>query len=128
MFIDGDDWVEADYVSYFVKLINKYNVEIAVDTSFYTESNLNFTYPKLTTVSSAEVVKWIYTGQINVAVWNKIYKRTLITDLKFNNEIWFGEGMLFNMQCLQLVDKVAVGNKKVYHQVTNPNSAMRKFN
>lgn len=128
MFVDGDDWVEPDYVSYFVKLINKCDAQIAIDTSLYTERNLNFTYPESSIVSSDDVIKWIYASQINVAVWNKIYKRTLITDLKFNNEIWFGEGMLFNMQCLQQVDKVAVGNKKVYHQVTNPNSAMRKFN
>ena len=27
-----------------------------------------------------------------------------------------------------LLDKVAIGEKSVYHQVSNPNSAMRKFN
>lgn len=128
MFVDGDDWVEPDYVSYFLKLINKCDAEIAMDTSFYTERNLNFTYPELSSVSSSKVIEWIYASKLNVAVWNKIYRKTLLDNLSFNNEIWFGEGMLFNMKCLKLVDKVAIGNKKVYHQVTNPNSAMRKFN
>lgn len=36
--------------------------------------------------------------------------------------------MLFNIDCLQFVDSIAVGEKSVYHQVSNPNSAMRKFN
>lgn len=36
--------------------------------------------------------------------------------------------MLFNIDCLQFVDSIAVGEKCVYHQVSNPKSAMRKFN
>lgn len=36
--------------------------------------------------------------------------------------------MLFNIDCLQFVDSIAVGEKSVYHQISNPNSAMRKFN
>lgn len=128
MFVDGDDWVEPDYVSYFLKLINRCNTKIAVDTSFYTDKNLNFSYPESSIVSSDKVIEWIYASQINVAVWNKIYKKSLLENLSFSNEIWFGEGMLFNMQCLKDCGKVAIGSKKVYHQVSNPNSAMRKFN
>ena len=48
--------------------------------------------------------------------------------ISFSKEIWFGEGMLFNIDCLQYVDDVAIGNKMVYHQTFNPGSAMRSFN
>ena len=69
-------------------------------------------------------------GDIFVAVWNKIYKMSFLrdNDILFDEKIWYGEGMLFNIDCLQFIDRVAVGEKCVYHQVNNPNSAMRKFN
>lgn len=69
-------------------------------------------------------------GRYFVAVWNKIYKMSFLrdNDILFDEKIWYGEGMLFNIDCLQFVDRVAVGEKCVYHQVSNPNSAMRKFN
>ena len=48
--------------------------------------------------------------------------------IKFDEKIWFGEGMLFNIDCLQFADNVAIGEKCVYHQISNPGSAMRNFN
>ena len=36
--------------------------------------------------------------------------------------------MLFNIEYLQYAANVAVGEGKVYHQIYNPNSAMRRFN
>ena len=48
--------------------------------------------------------------------------------ISFDKDIWYGEGMLFNILCLQYTDNVIVGNKKVYHQTWNPSSAMRNFN
>lgn len=36
--------------------------------------------------------------------------------------------MLFNVEFLQHVNSVAVGESAVYHQTFNPDSAMRKFN
>ena len=39
----------------------------------------------------------------------------------------YGEGMLFNITCLQEADSVVVGERRVYHQTENPNSAMRSF-
>ena len=65
-----------------------------------------------------------------VAVWNKIYKKSFLdaNGIRFDAGYWYGEGMLFNITCLQYVDKIAVGEKKVYHQEYNPDSAMRSFN
>lgn len=81
-------------------------------------------------VKAETAIEWIYSNEIFVAVWNKIYSRRLLVDnnISFDPTIWYGEGMLFNIQCLQYVDTVAIGEKSVYHQTFNPDSAMRKFN
>ncbi len=129
MFVDGDDWVDADYVSYFLSLVKTYHCDIGMNKNNYHTGKTKST-DNIYSVSAEKAIEWIYSDEIFVAVWNKIYSRKLITDfyIKFNEEIWYGEGMLFNIECLQRVDAVAIGEKAVYHQTFNPDSAMRKFN
>lgn len=80
-------------------------------------------------VSDEKAIEWIYLGNIFVAVWNKIYSMPFLkkNNILFDEKIWYGEGMLFNIDGLQSVASIAVGEKSVYHQISNPNSAMRKF-
>jgi len=39
MFVDGDDWVDDDYVSYFVDLIEKHGCDIGMDKNNYMVEN-----------------------------------------------------------------------------------------
>ena len=81
-------------------------------------------------VEAAEwVIERIYAGGVDVAVWNKMYRRDFLerNHIRFREDIWYGEGMLFNITCLQEADRVVVGERRVYHQTENPNSAMRFF-
>ena len=128
-FVDGDDWVDSDYVTYFVKLLEKSGCDIAMNKNNFT-GNQKISTDSCYIVDSEKVIEWIYMGDIFVAVWNKIYKKSLLdkNHIIFNNEIWYGEGMLFNIECLQFTELVAIGEKSVYHQTFNPDSAMRKFN
>lgn len=129
MFVDGDDWVDPDYVLYFLELLNETGALIGMNKNNFSVSKTKTTEKKYT-VKAEKVIEMIYLDEIFVAVWNKIYSRRLLVDnnIFFDSSIWYGEGMLFNIQCLQYVDAVAVGEKSVYHQTYNPNSAMRKFN
>lgn len=128
-FIDGDDWVEPNYISYLLSLIETHDCEIGMNLNNYSEYN-NKSSKNNYVISSEKAIEWIYLEKIFVAVWNKIYKADLLKrcQILFDESIWYGEGMLFNIDCLQNVDSVAIGGKCVYHQVSNPNSAMRKFN
>ena len=102
---------------------------MAVDINNYSEDSVktNDTYY---TEPAEKVIEWIYSEKISVAVWNKIFTREVLIDnnISFNPQIWYGEGMLFNIQYLQYVNVVAVGEKSVYHQRYNTDSATRKFN
>lgn len=131
LFLDSDDYIETDYAEYFYGLINTENhVDVAMNYnkySIYTPYQVK--KEKVEVLSSEKVMEYIYTSKLHVAVWNKIYRRSFFkkNHISFNKEIWYGEGMLFNIQCLQYTDKVVVGNRRVYHQVYNDNSAMRDF-
>lgn len=129
MFVDGDDWVEPDYVSYFLNLVKSTGCPVGMNTNnFY--AGYALTQDRTYTVAAEKAIEWIYMGQLFVAVWNKIYSLELLKEnaVRFNNEIWYGEGMLFNIETLQFCDRVAIGEKSVYHQTVNANSAMRSFN
>ena len=127
-FIDGDDWVEPKYISYLLNLVESKKCEIGMNKNNYSDYNTKSNEEEYV-VSAEKAIEWIYLGDIFVAVWNKIYSmKFLKNNILFDEKIWYGEGMLFNIDCLQFVDSIAVGEKSVYHQVSNPNSAMRKFN
>ena len=128
MFVDGDDWVEKDYVSYFLDLLEKTRCSVGMSQNII-QGNSARREGDTFVVPAEKAVEWIYLDRINVAVWNKIFRSDLIktSGLRFNPEIWYGEGMLFNITLLQTVDAVAIGDRPVYHQVFNTGSAMREF-
>ena len=88
-FVDGDDWVDKDYITYFVNLLEVSRCDIAMNKSNYTETN-NFSSDEYSIVKAEKAIEWIYLGDIFVAVWNKMYRKILFDDNKifFNNDIW----------------------------------------
>lgn len=131
MFVDGDDYVDKVYVEYFLRLVKRNNSLVGLNYSNFSDDNHSKTNSnEIFTISSAKAIEDIYLGGIFVAVWNKIYNLNYIKEkgISFNEEIWYGEGLLFNIQVLKDIENVAVGKLDVYHQVQNPDSAMRNFN
>lgn len=131
MFVDGDDWVEVDYISCFLDVLIDTNSVIAMNTNYFYDNGVcKKDFDGIKVLDSDTVAEYIYRGKIFVAVWNKIYSANFLKNhnIRFNENIWFGEGMLFNIDCLAHVRKVAVIGRNLYHQVANPNSAMRNFN
>ena len=131
VFVDGDDYVEKEYVSYLVDLAEHTGCDMAVSRNHYSLLNKSQIREDHRYVASAErAIEDIYLMKLNEAVWNKLYRHDFLKEkgIRFNEQIWYGEGMLFNIECLQFVDKIAVGERRIYHQIPNPDSAMRKFN
>lgn len=131
IFVDSDDYIEKDYTEYMVSMLEKESADMAMSINSFDDCNLlppsSGSYFLL---SGQEATEWLYLEKTGVAVWNKIYRKELLDrhDIKFNPEFWFAEGMTFNINYFQISEKIAVGNKKVYHQTYNPASAVRKFN
>ena len=130
MFVDGDDYVESDYVSYFLGLIENKGCDIGVGkNSFVKNACDQEKEDEISIINGTDVIEGIYLNKFGVAVWNKIYKHSIITEhgLLFNTDYWYAEGMLFNIMYLQYVKDAAIGNRRVYHVRENPESATRKF-
>ena len=131
IFVDGDDWGDSDYVPYFLALIKEMGFMIGMNKNNASTAELK-TSEKISCKGRKDnrMDIWIYLNEILVAVWNKTYNRRSLANnnISTDQNIWYGEDMLFNIECLQSVDTVTIGEKSVYPQMYNPDSAMQKFN
>jgi len=135
-FIDVDDYISSDYISYYYKLIKENNAEIALTPFPYKFNNESKNYISeekndiVEVLSGEETALQMLYYNIVIAPWNKMISMKLINDnkLRFNVNLAFGEGFNFSVDCFQRAKKVAIGKRKVYYyRVDNPNSVMTKL-
>lgn len=86
-FIDSDDWIDEDFVTILVGAIEKLNVEIV-------ESGIRWVYPAYTREEAFEEedrllmrdamgAYLLQSKCIHSAVWNKLYKKSILDELRF---------------------------------------------
>lgn len=133
--IDQDDCVAVDYVSYMMKLIDYNEADIAIVPKaqrfigrepIMKDNNNDY----VTQWSGEEAAKQMLYYNIIIGPWNKLISRKIIIQnhIKFNSELFGGEGFLFSIECFLAAQSVAVGHKRVYYyRCDNSNSGMTKF-
>ena len=130
-FVDGDDYVEKEFIGRQVDMIETTKTDISVSYNVLNNDNIieNQSF-KYSVLSREQVIEDLYLNKVNVAVWNKIYKRDFLqkNGICFNEDYWFAEGMTFNIECFMKTNYIGKGNFALYHQVANSESAVRKFN
>lgn len=131
IFVDGDDWLAPDFVSYMLKTITVFDADMAIN-------KVNFTSRDLIQVKNEkEIEKWsaekataeLLFPHLPIGAWNKIYRRDFLekNDLRFRN-LFTAEGETFISECAQKANCVAVGYRKVYYyRLNNTNSATTKY-
>ena len=135
-FVDSDDYLNKEFISYYYNMILNYNVEIALTPM---PRKFNSSSPKLDESKLNDEIK-VVTGEeasckmlyYNIAIgpWNKLISMKLIKEnnLEFNPKLSFGEGFKFSIDCFQRAKRIAIGKKHVYnYRLDNPNSVMTNF-
>ncbi len=129
-FSDGDDWLKSNYVEYLLGLALENNADVAVTTDMFTtfyENDSKSNQISLLTGQDAAIS--ILSYNMPIGVYCKMFKRSLLEKIRFEKELFIGEGFNFNTDVFQQSGKVAVGHQKVYYyRRDNDNSAMTKFN
>lgn len=125
-FFDGDDYIESDY---YEKLINAAETNDAdlimcgfkrVDNSgkiLKTRDKKPSAAEKSMDSLRAEQFK-----NLSYALWNKLYKRTLIADIKFPKGVRLAEDVEFNFQAFLKSAKSVCISGNFYYYRHNPNS------
>ena len=133
IFIDGDDWVDIDHVEYLLHLCRSNDVSMSMSYGIHTADQNTGTdiEDRQQIVNGVDVAADLLYHKTIIGSYNKLFKRGLIRDnnVRFNEDLFIGEGFNFIVMCSQLSDKVATGNRKTYHyRLDNEESAMTKFN
>lgn len=131
VFVDGDDWLANDFVSYMLNIIISTESDMAINLVNFTSRDLIQTNEVKTDVWSAEkATAELLFPHVTVGCWNKIYKRDFIekNKLRFRTHLFTAEGDKFINEAAQKANKVGVGKRKVYYyRLNNTNSATTKY-
>lgn len=131
IFVDGDDWLAIDFVSYMLSVINTTQTDIAINLVNFTSSDRKQVSPRDVTIwESEKVVAAVLFPNISIGAWNKIYRRSFIDkyDLRFQEDLFTAEGMKFVTDACQRTKSIGVGYRKVYYyRINNANSATKKY-
>lgn len=135
-FIDADDYVRSDYISKMLDNMYHNNSDI-VCCEFYIfinhkkkliKSNL-FSIGKQSSYDSELINDFLMT-KIRGQVWGKLYKSRIIKEaqLRFQNNISYGEDSMFVFKYLLQVKKASYCQDYLYYYTLNPHSITKSLN
>lgn len=129
--IDGDDWLEPDFVEYLLKLAISLGAEMAMtDNVFTSEDREQIELDSIETWSGEKAATEIIALHFPMGCWNKLYKTEMVrrNNLTFSVP-WHGEGMYFCTMSAQYANFVAKGHRRVYNYRTdNLKSSSKMYN
>lgn len=130
-FVDGDDYVEPDMFEQMYKKVLEYPYDIVMcdvscrypNKSLEIKSGMTDDKKSMGLQDRKEIILSSY-----AVVWNKIYKKELITEDKFFvKDLWY-EDVLFIYKLFPYINSVGVVNKKLYNYVQRQNSITYTYN
>lgn len=131
-FIDSDDWISSDMLSILVEHIYFKEPDIIqflytlVDIEKYTEKQVDLGYDKNISFVGNDNVVWAYfEGKISTSACNKMFKRAILSDLRFCEEMKIGEDDDFVYRYSRKIEKALLISNNLYYYLQTPNSAMR---
>lgn len=132
LFIDADDLLEKDMVS---TLYNK-AVETGADLVSCGAAIVKdgvvikeeFGTNQLYTYNNEEALKFFLIGnRVNIGVWTKLFKKSLVEDIEFRKDIRINEDKLFIFEALMKAQKYVVYDVSKYQYIQRESSATRTF-
>lgn len=128
--IDGDDWIESDYVEYLLGLAVDADADMSMtDKIFTTRDHIQNKDESVEIQSAEKAASSILYPIIPIGPWNKLYKLQMLKDNNISFSVpWSGEGLYFSFMAAQHSNKVVVGHRKVYvYRLNNAGSGLTNY-
>ncbi len=141
MFLDSDDYLEKDALSYLLKKIRETNADLlAMGYHSSNDEKIFRNYQEMLTggrknefvldiIEKAPQSRFCTTRISCVFAWGKAYKLNIIREnhLHFDTNIGPREDVDFNLQYLKYVDRLYLDNRVICHYIENHQSITRSF-
>ena len=117
MFIDSDDTIEEDSLEILNRVSEDYDIVAFGYNSIYEDSDRLVSQKEKKTILNREeaIKKMMYNEIFFGALWNKIFKREKILNVKFDTSLQIGEDLMFQYDILKQIDKVKVISQCLYN-------------
>ena len=143
MFVDPDDWLEIDCCSEVMKKVKKIDAELIYFQRYvnYEDGKLLKKFPPigsrqlsrddLQTLQFDALADYVVSfGFESTAPWSKFYRRSFLikNSCRFPLQIKRRQDVLFNLYCLEYLEKAYYYDYAGYHYRQNDNSICCRFN
>ncbi len=116
-FVDSDDWIEPDMYEFLINNIKKYNADISMcgETIYENgEISVNKADGSVVEMDCNMAKKETVIGGSMGLIWNKIYKKSVVENVRFSPEYGCSEDLLFVYQCVANSSKILLDNQSKY--------------
>ena len=124
-FVDSDDFVENDTIEYLYKLCKKYNTLISTCNPliiFDYNFNVEKIKEEVKIIDSKQMLKKVLLAEnIAGAIWNKLLKKDLFDNIRFENRII--NDIVVTYKLVNKVDRIVYSNQKKYYYLKHKNAA-----
>lgn len=113
-FVDADDWIEPDLYEYLLGMADAHQADVvqcAVAMECGEKSAVLYSVQGDTGVVLSKESLRSFSG----SVWNKLYRRGIVKDLRFDRAYSIGEDYLFNAEVLAQTNRVVFASFPKYH-------------
>lgn len=135
-FLDSDDYVEPEFIHTLASLLENFDSDLSgcsvIRETFGEPKDMKNKKSTINLLSNVESMQNIMTSNIfdNGYVCNKLFKREILGDMRFNEKILYIEDLPFVYNYLKKCEKPCVySNRILYHYIRNPTGSTKgKFN
>lgn len=132
-FVDSDDYLDLNAYEELLNIAEGHNCDVAIMDFAYVDEEGNvikareYPYSEELYMSSEEAIfkEFDIPLSIRLVMWNKIFKREVIGDIRYKENLKASEDTLVLHECLKRASKVVWVRKPLYFNVQRPGSAMR---
>lgn len=126
-FVDGDDYIEENMYELLINNAIKYNADIAhcgYRLKFPKNEYYFYNTGKIVEQDKQQGVIHLLEGKfIEPGIWNKLFRRDVVKDIRMKKELKNNEDLLFNIMAFAKSEKSVFEDKALYNYIMRTNSA-----
>ena len=126
-FTDSDDWLEPEMIAYLIDLAERNEADVVRCGYFESYETDEPDHPVgesrcVQPDAADQLIDLMNDGYLSGVVWNKLYRRTVVGDVRYDPADGCSEDILYNFRVLSKTQKVVYGDKPLYHYAVRMDS------